>query len=280
MQALQIRDRYQLDVTAIITATKHRNEKLKNLLVSMMETKKTQGVRVVIGYQTDEEDLTDEDKAFYFNLGAEIHLLPLDYGISATRNYLVKHARTPFVLLLEDDFIFTKQTNIEFMYDFMKDPEHCAVGALGGEVRVHGKAIPFEFDFKRDGDLLSQIPNQRKGFKWHNREFKRTDSVMNFTLFRRAFLVENPWDNSLKVREHMDFYLRAKATVWEVVHTDAVSIDHDQSKDSPEYRSLKSRDEYLIAMMKKHGINKIRYLTGSCRELAKGKILRYKQINQ
>ena len=65
---------------------------------------------------------------------AEVHTIPMPYdsGISAGRNEGLKHVRTPYVLVLDDDFVFYRHTRLGPALDVMgRQPE---IDIMGGRV--------------------------------------------------------------------------------------------------------------------------------------------------
>ena len=59
--------------------------------------------------------------------------LPFDCGLSHARNALIDHLSTKYLLLLEDDFLFSEETSIEPLVEVLEtDPE---VGVVGGAIR-------------------------------------------------------------------------------------------------------------------------------------------------
>lgn len=243
----------------ILITTFKRYGCLENLLKSIPEEWKD---NIIIGDQNKERK----------NYPYRTIFLPYDCGLSYARNRLVDASEKPFVLLLEDDFEWTDKTQVKKLLRLMN--AQLNVGVVGGQVRQNDVAIPFEFiPTIEDGVLY----HKRDGNNWKVFEFtnyKKTGCIMNFALFRKSMLRDMRWDPQLKLREHQDFYLRLAKTKWQVLYTPDVRIKDAKVRHTPEYRELKNRDEFLVMMMKKHGITKIKYQNGACRLLVDGKIVK------
>lgn len=196
-----------------------------------------------------------------------VDLMPYDVGLSYARNYLLTQSMAPFVLLLEDDFEWTENTNLDKMLTLMEANNN--VGVVGGEVRQHDHPINFEFfPIVKDGVLYHQ-PDGDVWSEYKGIRYKQTGCVLNFTLMRRRLFDDIQWDHDLKLREHQDFYLRLwQLRKWRVLYTtESVINDAKPSKHTPQYQQLKDRDQFLVTMMRKHGLHKIYYQNGTTRLL-------------
>lgn len=197
----------------------------------------------------------------------QFFMLPEDCGLSYARNYLVKNSRRPYKLILEDDFVFTEETKIEKMVEIM---EYVTCSVIGGSVYIADQRLPFEFNFKKIGDELHQVSD---GDNWQEKEglkYKYTQCVLNFTLFKKEVFDDIIWDEELKLREHQDFFYRLTKTPHKVVFMPDIKIvdnkrnwriDKDDER-VKKYKEDKGRDEYMLKMMRKHGIKKIKHIGG------------------
>lgn len=132
-------------------------------------------------------------------------VLPYDSGLSVGRMEGLKHVQTPYVLLLDDDFVFYRHTRLGQALALLE--QHPTIDIMGGAV----VNLPFftTADYQKatvyptaaaptyhPGTLIGDLPTLNK--------------VANFFLARtdRLRLVE--WDSNLKLVEHADFFTRAK----------------------------------------------------------------------
>jgi glycosyltransferase involved in cell wall biosynthesis len=177
--------------------------------------------------------------------GAELLALPYDVGLSAGRNRLVDAVRTPYTMLLDDDFIFTEQTRIELLRVAIDAGFDIASGRVGGG-EYHGMLL-------RRGPTLHYLFKQKR--RVHN-GLPVYDMTWNFFLARTEALRTVRWDEALKLAEHSDFFLRAMEVPLLVTHVDAVDVDHVQDK-LPDYNTYRNRGMYYaIRFFEKHGLAK------------------------
>jgi len=176
----------------------------------------------------DDSDPDEETLRYYSELEAEGHqvlLLPFNTGISAGRNALVAQTARPFVLLLDDDYVFTDRTRIETMLDVMLADQ--SLGVVGGSVLDLGTDLnAYEFELRIEGRLGHSYPSTGTPRLIGGHPCRDTQIVHNFALFRREVFCDTRWDEALKTSEHTDFYLRLAPTAWTVVHVPEVSVDH------------------------------------------------------
>jgi len=248
----------------ILITTFLRNDKLANLVSSIPEKYKE---RILIGDQNEIKNNQYWDNLIY---------LPYNCGLSVARNELVRATEKEFVLILEDDFEFTHETNIEKMIELMSiSPE---IGIVGGRVQQNDIDIPFEFiPTIEDGILYHK--DDGNDWKIHNGIiYKETGCCLNFMLVRREVFKDVRWDEKLKLREHVDFFLRLKNTKWKVLFTPDVKIKDAKTRPSEEYKRIKkeNQDLSLPYLFEKHIIHKIIYKNGFTYEIKNGIISHYK----
>jgi len=137
--------------------------------------------------------------------GVETIVMPYDSGVSAGRNRVLEAVKTKYTLLLDDDYVFYRHTDLN---EPLKMMEKChEVDIMGGE-RVdlplyravdYSKARLFPIDrnaVKPLGSMVWSLPVY--------------DKVANFYIARTERLRLVAWDNTLKRLDHADFFSRAK----------------------------------------------------------------------
>lgn len=206
--------------------------------------------------------------------GCNMLATDFDSGLSYNRNRLVDITHRPFILMLEDDFVFTEKTSVGFLLKLMDVQEN--IGVVGGLVKELGHPLHWEHKFRRDGDTLY---HESDGDDWvkHKTPYKETGCVLNFALFRREMLEEIQWDDEQKLAEHQDFYLRLKDTKWRVLYTEATEID-TKKINSPEYKSFKKRQEFRERLLRKHNLKKVVYADGYTMMLKDDKLITGKNL--
>lgn len=131
-----------------------------------------------------------------------IRLQP-DFGLSATRNYLVDvadRAGFEFVLFCDDDFIFDERSNIQELRDLLDQGWDLASGHMARDNRP---MCAGRFEFTEDGGIIHHLFCQDGDGPQHM-DFGGTLLAGHVSTFQKC-----RWDDRLKVGEHFDFYVRA-----------------------------------------------------------------------
>ena len=226
-------------------------------------------------YVADQNETLDRE--FYGQLGDKlakvglvkdisVEQLPYDCGLSYARNQLVLNSPSPYKLILDDDHVFTTQTDITKFVRLLE--AHPRAGIVGGRVTHNGRDQPFEFNLEKTGDTLMQVADGQELEEENGVRYKKTGCVHNFALMRKTLFDHIRWDPELKVTEHMDFYLRMKEVPYYILYTPDVLIEHPPVERDGDYEGLRRRTEFLARMLRKHGARRVRYLNGDVREVA------------
>lgn len=180
------------------------------------------------------------------NFGTLVEL-EFDIGLSQARNILAAITQTKYMLLLEEDFIFTQNTKIEPFVDILENDT--TVGVVGGCLEVDGKIHWYDMNIRKYRNKLvgEKAPNNFIS-TFQGTPYKYCDMVFNFSLFRKAMLETDKFDNSLKVGEHVPYYWEVKERGnWRVAFTNTTSIKHDMSGRSEKYNEHRKRARKMQA---------------------------------
>lgn len=239
-------------ITAIVP-TFNRDECITKLITSFCAL--YPDIKLIIGNQNPQKI-----ECSYSNV--EIIELPEDCGLSYARNELVKHVNTEFTLLLDDDFVFLKNSNIfrlleVFSYD--KD-----IGIVGGRLYQNKEIKSYERFLLIMDKILLLIDWYKLLDKKHVNErsvngimFGYADIIFNFFLAKTAVLRRYPWDNNHKIHsEHIDFFLNLKINSdVRIAFVPDVLIQHEPIKSSEKYAEARKRMYYDL-IYEKYGIEK------------------------
>lgn len=137
--------------------------------------------------------------------GVQTIIMPYDSGVSAGRHEALRHVTTEYVLVLDDDFVFYRQTGLEAALAIMDN--HPRIDVMGGKVID----LPFfeTADYRRDG----LFPTKAKATMPRGSSIGGLpvyDKVANFFIARTDRIRLVGWDPQLKRMEHTDFFTRAK----------------------------------------------------------------------
>ena len=173
------------NLTAIIK-TFERPEILKRLVKSIRKMYPKMRVIVV---DDSREAVKLED--------VETIVMSYDSGVSAGRREALKHVKTPYLMLLDDDFIFNRHTQVR---PVMEKLEHLDdVDIIGGDVIY----LPFyrKVDYAQAGlhptEAMSVVQpgTQIDGMMVH-------DKVANFYIARTESIRKVGWDPMIKRLDH------------------------------------------------------------------------------
>lgn len=165
--------------------------------------------------------------------------LPFDAGLSACRNAIIKAARTPFVLICEDDFIFTPKTRVDWLSRTMRQLRPHGVNVVAGAIRNGEKAGAWLHGMERSDDgkqlILTDGPTG-----WID-AFPTADLTTNFFLIRRATALAHPWPEELIQGEHLAWFWSGKQNgALKIVYNYTVEIEHKHER-NPFYDAHRDR---------------------------------------
>jgi hypothetical protein len=174
----------------------------------------------------------------------EYHAMEMDAGVSAARNLIAEKARTEFVSINEEDFVYTAGTNVAAWLDVLRhDPQ---VGIIGSPLRVPN--LDVVDDFCCDFDVWRDRLHIRAGRgPWRatpgGTAYRLCDMVFNFFLARTEAMRDHPLRPEIKIGEHFGWFLDVmKAKLWRVAWTAACIADHDREYDrNPEFERHRQR---------------------------------------
>ncbi len=186
------------NVTFIIK-TFERPEALNRLLASIHHHLGYAGQAIAILVADDSREPRPSSR----NVGLNVmhYPLPFDVGLSSGRNYLLSMIATDYLLLLDDDFVFTRHTDIPALYNAMQ--AHPEVDILAGSVLNKRRKVNYNCTFKFTGDTLYQVQAPylvHDGLKYY-------DAVVNFFLAKTESVRKIRWKDELKTSEHTAFFL-------------------------------------------------------------------------
>lgn len=200
----------------------------------------------------------------------KVYEISKDSGLSYGRNFLLDHVSTDYFVLLDDDFVFDKKTNIEQGIGLLVEND---IDIIGGFFRnysevnkwydwlkviyreIFNKAIPCNYIGELNMDENNKIlyaNYRRKDFP----EFCKTDIVHNFFVAKTDVIRDkNKWDDELKLQEHTAFFLNAKKNGIKVAFTNSMSVKHKPIR-LKKYNSFRDRN-FVQVFMERNNIDTI-----------------------
>lgn len=181
----------------------------------------------------------------------DYHIIPFDSGISKGRNYLVQHVKTPYVLLLDDDYCFIEETNLEKLLYVLENSD---IDIVGGRWVWKNKVHSYHGILECENGVLTH----KKGSYGEDCGCKLVDIIHNFFLAKTDTLRLYPWDDRFKINEHEDYFLTHKNKIKVALHPE-VFIYHKQYR-SKAYNKYRDRAKNYYNLYKnKHGISKFKF---------------------
>ena len=183
-------------------------------------------------------DDSDPKLSFDYDDNIKTYGINFDSGLSAGRNYGVSKINTPYFVLLDDDFVFTDNTDL---LKFVEIFEKSNLDLLGGYVIEKGKPLQYFGNFYYDSN--DKNLKTKKDFLDFG-DYKKCDIVLNFFIAKTEKIKEFGWDNSLKLAEHTAFFYDNKDKI-SVGFTDLVSIKHEKLRDE-NYERFRNRGSFFF----------------------------------
>ena len=151
--------------------------------------------------------------------GVETITMPYDSGISAGRNEGLRHVTTPYVLVLDDDFVFYRHTRLIPSLALME--RHPQIDIMGGQCvdlpLYRARPLPEGAIFPTSATPLAPLGSFVGGLKV-------VDKVPTFYVARTERLALVPWDPELKRIDHADFFTRALGVLITVFNPDLKTL--------------------------------------------------------
>jgi len=225
-----------LDKVTLLIKTFERPDCLKKLLNSIYKYYKNIPIIVV----NDGVPINDIPNVFQINVD-------FDMGASYCRNLGLSMVNTPYVVTLDDDFIFNERTKLETWLDIL---ENTSIDLISGDVTN----TRYEACFKLENKIL-QFVRKNKGIE---SGYPLYDIVLQFWMARtekiRSF---GGWCNEFKTIDHMPFFINAFNKI-KIAYCNSVYVDHKQERTKEYNRFRQDRSQmYFDLILDKFNLNKI-----------------------
>lgn len=141
--------------------------------------------------------------------GVHWHAMPFDSGLPAGRNLAVRESSAEFVIVCDDDFLFTRDTDLAAMVVPLVEQD---LDLCGGIIRNDGRMAANwcgmlhinESPHRRE---LVMSPVDTPVECCHGVRLRRCHVTYNFFAARRDVLLAHPWDERYKITsEHLDSF--------------------------------------------------------------------------
>lgn len=174
--------------------------------------------------------------------GVETIVLPFDSGVSAGRQAGLERVRTPNVLVLDDDFVFSRSTDLAAAVEKLIAP----IDILGGQLidlpSLRRRPPPVGQIFGTSAKPIVAIGTSLHGLPI-------CDKVANFYVARTDRLGLVGWNAELRRIDHADFFTRALGVLVTAFDRELVAF-HVQTPFDRAYMSHRmnfARDQVILA---------------------------------
>ena len=186
--------------------------------------------------------------------GVEHLRMPYDSGVSAGRNLALSKVDTPYVVTLDDDFVFNDRTNLERWLEIL---ENTNLDIVGGNVDAHPD-YQASLHISDDALIFKPEPVGKEG------NFLLWNIVLQFWMGRTNKIREiGGWDNEFKTVDHIIFFARSIGKI-KVGHCSDVCVGHMPIQDPQYYQHRNGRmQQYLRLLMNRIKVNRIVDISGN-----------------
>jgi glycosyltransferase involved in cell wall biosynthesis len=182
-------------------------------------------------YPTLEVVVVDDSRTSVPHEGVRMITMPYDSGVAAGRNQGLRHVTTRYVLVLDDDVVFSRHTRLGHALALME--RYPQIDIMGGQLidlpffKARWSADASEAIFPTDARPALPLGSSIGGLAI-------CAKVPNFFIARRDRLALVPWDPELKRMEHADFFTRALGVLTTVFNPDLAAF-HARTPFAVEY---------------------------------------------
>lgn len=192
--------------------------------------------------------VADDSKKSKNIRGVEHLLMPYDSGTSAGRNLALSKVDTPYVVTLDDDFVFDERTKLEKWLQIMKDTD---LDIIGGNVDGHPN---YHASLHIQDNALVFKPKP----VGEEHSFSLWNIVLQFWMGKTDKIKGiGGWDNEFKTVDHIIFFARSIGKI-KIGHSAGVCVGHKPIQDPNYYQHRNGRmQQYLRLLMERLNVNRV-----------------------
>lgn len=230
------------DRVTLIVKTFERPQCIRRLIYSIKM--KYPNIRIIIA---------DDSKETIKIAGAEHLRMPYDSGVSAGRNLALSKVTTPYVVTLDDDFVFNHRTCLEKWIDIL---DNTSLDIVGGNVDGHPDYYA-SLHIENDALVFKPIP---VGIE---KDFPLWNIVLQFWMGRTDKIKEiGGWDEEFKTVDHIIFFARSIGKL-KIGHCPDVVVGHMPIQDPKYYEHRNGRmQKYLRLLMDRLDVKRVIDISG------------------
>lgn len=240
---------------SVVVKTFDRPQCLARLLQSIRACYPRLQVHIVDDGTTPAEEICARDPYVTYTY------LDVDVGVGASRNYALEQVKTPFVLKVDDDFVFGRHTDLGGALERLVWHRFDTLsGATLWEKAGHDRTlVKQERLLLRRYYGLMQLEGTkavlRAGHHCIRGDCLQVDIAPDFFLARTNVLARHRWDPEIKIcGAHMDFFWRAKQAELCVGYWEGLQVLHVPYR-TRAYNKFRVRMDFLELAANKNGLS-------------------------
>ena len=249
-------DRRVVLPVSIVIKTFLRPRHLERALQSIGEYQDAREIRfgeVLVGDDSPEpqrrenEGVIHRTQSLRVGVNVEYKTFETNIGLSEGRNRLVQEAKEKYVLICDDDYIFDKECDFGMALSALEKGEYDLVGGwLKNKYDLDNKTYQYWGSWGRITETADEIVINLNERALDRGRLIASDYLLNFFLARRDTLLSHPWDPTLKVEEHQEFFYRLKQSGCKSALSSDLFVKHpaDPSDNPPEYNKYRFGKEH------------------------------------
>ncbi len=238
------------DVTAILK-THNRPEALKKCIESLRRFYPLIKILVVDDSVKQRPGYASQVDQFYATDNRA-----LSYGW----NFGVEKAETTYVLIGDDDFVYTENSNLQALLDLME-----VADIAGGATIFKGEMQHYEGTYSWDGKRkhMRMLPLEEKYLEHKGHQYQDTDFTANFFIAKRDAVLGGWEENIVMMYEHDDFFLQMFETDLKVAYCKEATVIHDTPAATQDYFKDRYENDYSKKVFfTKWGFERVTGVTG------------------
>lgn len=199
------------------------------------------------GYCCNEKNITID---YYESTGKVIYYkIPFDSGLAFARNYLFSKAKEmniPFCLLMADSIQFIPENTYDFtpFFEFLTQEDDRVL--IGFE--LNNSKADWEYNMEIKNGVVELSPSHTI-VEHNNISYKQIDICRNIFLCKTD-LVQNMYDNELKLSEHEQGFLNLKSRDLKCFWSNNITFKRVTNSNPKEYSEYRKRFQYYQKIFK------------------------------
>lgn len=192
--------------------------------------------------------VADDSRESRLISGVEHLQMPYDSGVSAGRNLALSKVDTPYVVTLDDDFVFNDRTELKRWLEIL---ETTNLDIIGGNVDGHPN---YHASLHIENNALVFKPES----VGHENGFALWNIVLQFWMGKTEKIREiGGWDDEFKTVDHIIFFARSIGKI-KIGHCPEIGVGHMPIQDPQCYQHRNGRmQQYLCLLMDRLGVNRV-----------------------